>query len=1429
MADEFNPLSTLLQSSPIAKTTKQVLGGISGAIKSIPPQVIENMKKLAPIPAPVRYPGVPAIHNTSDAVIKAPTLDFSKAGEAPAKEDTWKEAREYGATFGQVAPESLSTAETRGAERAGLSAAQPIVDLAEQVVGGGIKATQMAYQLPVAIVEAINKLDLSAGLQKLIPEGTSFKNPITGETTVSTFEQSDRNKADAAMFAGTELAKMGIDLIGGVKNAYNAFKGQTDSAKTAFNILGVKPKEIDGAGTNINQVLAEKIKQLGETRTPLQTEAYQYLKDNPISARIANAINRHSIDPEIIYKGFVQDLTIPALPAAKANTYRKTVDKINSFLDNPLQTIREMPAGLSIKDITHKGKVTMLKPEEGGISAIPSVTDLGVSIPAAIPATPTSPLLAEAKKYSTPEEFVKAQPAIYHGTPAKFEKFDTSKSEGGATWFTEDSSEILSGEAGAVQGPGQKLNIMERRIKPGVKLATPDVEEKLMTDQMIAEGYRGVTYPAPQYGDKTWTKLWFPNEDTFTTSDLTSIWNQAHGKGGIEVLAEVKNPVRFEIGKKLTEPEKQEVLKSLSDSYKTKRRPYTVEDIDGIEKRVYTEDAGEYMVTSDITGKKLRHYVTLPDGKIAHPTEIYGNITKGEIDSMANELDIKDAEYNSLVKYLDSVGEKKNAIIAINKAIENGAKITDTGIRFPGQSFSITIPEYIRNTTGSFAGLQNIEEIGVKEHNILNNADWKRLLEESTVIGGKTPTSLPTATSGIPIQPGDISKAAEEKVLIKPEQPTDLSYLTTKKDFKGHLKTFVSRLVDSEAIKKIGKSGEQIFNKIKLAEHTAVKEGSDAMFKLKSKLEVLSKEDTANFVDYVEGKKPTPPSAQPAVDEWKNIAKDIADKSQEYGIMIKTPGGKVPFKPKADYVPYYVDENKLDLALRSAVKRNDLLQEMAAKGKITVAKASEILDDMVNGKESMFGHLEKARMANLPDSYYKREPVYLFDYIKNAYDRLSMAKEFGGDDAGLQALIEEARKSGADYQELQALTERALGRETFDRTITNISRGARAYNNITKLSLAALTNIGDIVKPFVRTNFLSTIKGIRQSFTKTGTELAEKAGVTGKYIKDMLDVVGDTTIDSKMFKITGFNLTENKLRQIAVNAAKNYVDLLVKKLKANPNNVFALRRLEQFGLDGKELLKNGVKESDYIDAGIQAVADAQPTSKLDIPYYWQSPVGKMATQYKTFSYKQARFFGKFIKDEFKKGNPKPLIMFLLVGTAVGEGVADLKAAARGRTRIGWNDPVRRIIDDLMTVGGVGLATDFLANMQYGTLGGGFLKFVVGPTLSDIDDTISRTVSDIQNVRAGKDIVFGRPPDTGETQIKMLKKAIYSVPVLGPIVSNLLFPTRGNYQSKTIPIAEDILQLMSESDKTTKADEIRKRLKQANKKNVADEIRKKLKQ
>ena len=126
-------------------------------------------------------------------------------------------------------------------------------------------------------------------------------------------------------------------------------------------------------------------------------------------------------------------------------------------------------------------------------------------------------------------------------------------------------------------------------------------------------------------------------------------------------------PVRFEAGKKLSDEEKKEVLSTLKDAYKVNGVPYHIEETaGGKEKRVYEPTADSY-VMSDITNRPLRYYITLPDGRVAHPTEVYPNISDNEVKSSATKQGLLDEEVDQIVSA--AIGNMKD--IADNaKAVE---------------------------------------------------------------------------------------------------------------------------------------------------------------------------------------------------------------------------------------------------------------------------------------------------------------------------------------------------------------------------------------------------------------------------------------------------------------------------------------------------------------------------------------------------------------------------------------------------------------------------------------------------------------------------------------------------------------------------------------------------------------------------------------
>jgi DNA-binding Lrp family transcriptional regulator len=128
-------------------------------------------------------------------------------------------------------------------------------------------------------------------------------------------------------------------------------------------------------------------------------------------------------------------------------------------------------------------------------------------------------LLDEAKKYDTPEAFIKAQKPIYHGTKATFDKFDTNlqsvKDEGGV-YFTTN-----KGEADTMKAAG--MNLHNRYLHPEAKLG----EDMQFDDSWVED--------KAQHGawDGENLILKDPNKHALSEQDLRDTYAKAHDSGAV--------------------------------------------------------------------------------------------------------------------------------------------------------------------------------------------------------------------------------------------------------------------------------------------------------------------------------------------------------------------------------------------------------------------------------------------------------------------------------------------------------------------------------------------------------------------------------------------------------------------------------------------------------------------------------------------------------------------------------------------------------------------------------------------------------------------------------------------------------------------------------------------------------------------------------
>lgn len=237
---------------------------------------------------------------------------------------------------------------------------------------------------------------------------------------------------------------------------------------------------------------------------------------------------------------------------------------------------------------------------------------------------------------ATPEFKEQIKSVLANGLPSELKKMPEYKEA--ERKFYEENGTDESFEKSLID---DALFELERRKSNGdaYNALSVAVGDKLASKILSSLGYTGIKYPAgtiqggAEEGDTNY--VIFKPEDMKITE---------HTKFSLK-----SKPVRFEAGKKLSDEEKKEVLSTLKDAYKVNGVPYHIEETaGGKEKRVYEPTADSYVV-SDITNRPLRYYITLPDGRVAHPTEVYPNISDNEVKSSATEQGLLDDEADQIV------------------------------------------------------------------------------------------------------------------------------------------------------------------------------------------------------------------------------------------------------------------------------------------------------------------------------------------------------------------------------------------------------------------------------------------------------------------------------------------------------------------------------------------------------------------------------------------------------------------------------------------------------------------------------------------------------------------------------------------------------------------------------------------------------------
>lgn len=456
---------------------------------------------------------------------------------------------------------------------------------------------------------------------------------------------------------------------------------------------------------------------------------------------------------------------------------------------------------------------------------------------------------------------------------------------------------------------------------------------------------------------------------------------------------------------------------------------------------------------------------------------------------------------------------------------------------------------------------------------------------------------------------------------------------------------------------------------------------------VKKQTSQLSDAQRSNLTDVLEG---TAKPIDKAVADSSVVLRNLLNKVQK---TAKDTGLDVGYRE--DYFPRQYNWDEITRGKR----KEEVLQHMVESGQAsTKAEAESFLKDFIGkNRERKAGNLEYERLFDIPG--YERDPEKaLTMYADSAARRISEATYFGNKDQVSSALINKIAEGGGDYREAQKI---------FDNIYKGEDKNAFAqfllgYNAFTKLSLGFFSNLTQSVNTSAKAGLLNTLKG-------AGQALAQGVKATKGKNYDDLAVLANTLDDHVVLQESGlsnkfikgamyfFQKVESFNRRTATYAGANRATELAEILKKDPQSAFAIRQLESLGIKADDIVKGKLTQEQLLKAANKMTRITQfKIDSLNLPTAWRTPLGKVLSQFKSFSFMQTKFIRDEIVKEARLGNFAPLARFIVLAPMASYLTQSARNAVNNNEK---SEPSFRKFDLYRKAVG-DLPSDFVTQMQY---------------------------------------------------------------------------------------------------------------------------------
>ena len=416
------------------------------------------------------------------------------------------------------------------------------------------------------------------------------------------------------------------------------------------------------------------------------------------------------------------------------------------------------------------------------------------------------------------------------------------------------------------------------------------------------------------------------------------------------------------------------------------------------------------------------------------------------------------------------------------------------------------------------------------------------------------------------------------------------------------------------------------------------------------------------------------------------------------------------------------------------------------------AKAARILYTDFHEGLKQFGSIDKRR--NFTGSLVKQQEHFpmegydtgIFRYAHETTRRNEYARYFGLDGQLSSQLIAMARREGADAGAFAGVLDHFLNRKYYNQAAVAWSRRVINLQAATKLTFATIPNL---FQPLVNNapafGLIRTVRGMgaiaRNSLSEMDSSMVAKAiALNEEYMAAarhihmghaetrITDRIADIALKTNLFDpservnrlSTGiaalFQIRETLGKRIAGRVKGKHLD-------------FARRQFREAGLDFDKIIVEAKKNvGGTIDEAIAKAHDPMAIERAiysltrqtqftpvstRIPLAWQSPLGRVLTQFKSFAFNQGIMIRDNILAEAAMGNIKPLAtataIYPTTGYVVYKTLEAMKDKKKEQTDLG------RFLSMTSSVGGLGISSSMILSAYYGRLN----DFLVGPTITDI--------------------------------------------------------------------------------------------------------------